>query len=161
MGFRPFGLEIRSGGRAAQSPGAAFAVDAGVLVGSVATPVVDTVRRWHLPPKTALRLSVRSVRAMFCATQVSVSTRISAAARGAMPTRGTVALFDPARRRTTNLGVRSDRRDQFVECSGHAELTAHGFDAEFVVPSAEVLYEGASADDDPGGAVGLEAAHWS
>jgi hypothetical protein len=63
--------------------------------------------------------------------------------------------------RRHDLGVRSDRRGQLVECSGDAELTAHRVGAEFVVPSAEVLHERMTADDDAGGAVGLQPAHRS
>jgi IS6 family transposase len=45
--------------------------------------------------------------------------------------------------------------------AGGAELTASRFSAGFVVASPEVLRVGVTADDHAGGAVGLEATHWS
>ena len=53
--------------------------------------------------------------------------------------------------------VWSDRRGEFVERGSDAELIMSCVNAEFVVASADVLYERVAADDDARGAVGLEA----
>jgi hypothetical protein len=56
-------------------------------------------------------------------------------------------------------GVWSDRGGEFVERGGDAELLVSRLDAQFVVASSDVLYEGVTADDHTCSAVGLEAAH--
>ena len=54
---------------------------------------------------------------------------------------------------------RSDRLDEFGERGGEMQWAGGG--GEFVVATAEILYERESDDDDGGGAVGARAAHGS
>ena len=55
----------------------------------------------------------------------------------------------------------SDHRGEFIERRRYSELASPGFDAEFVVASAKVLYERVTTDYDRRSPVGLEAAHRS
>jgi hypothetical protein len=55
--------------------------------------------------------------------------------------------------RDPRSAVRSNRVGRFVEGRGDPQ-PSWGFDAEFVVTTADVLHEGVPGDDDCGGAVG-------
>ena len=57
------------------------------------------------------------------------------------------------------LGARSDRFGEFGEGRSDTEMTVSGLDAQPVVPAAQVLYEGMTSNDHPGGRVGLQSPH--
>ena len=75
---------------------------------------------------------------------------------GLLTWHGTVALFDQRarRKRLGPVPVGSDGLADFVERRCDAEVRV-GFDTEFVVAPSNVLHERVTADDHPGGAVGL------